>query len=86
MPIAMAVECRQILRNGSSRFSKEPALAETKHLRSASSDLGFANSSSTRAVSSCSLTRGYQPTCLGSGNRKERTHHDRIDSRALTWK
>lgn len=51
-PIAIGVEMRHILRKGSSKFSNEPALAETKHLRSASSDLALASWSSTRAVSS----------------------------------
>lgn len=55
-PMVMVFEIRQILSNGSRRFSNELALAETKHFRSASMDLGFVSSSSTRAVSSSSLS------------------------------
>ena len=37
-PIVSGLETRQILRSGSSKFSNELALAETKHLSNASSD------------------------------------------------
>lgn len=54
-PIVSGLEMRQILRSGSSRFSNELALAETKHLSSTSSDSGLSSWSSILAVSSCSL-------------------------------
>jgi len=57
VPIVMRVDIRQILRKGSRRFSNELALADTKHLRSASSASGFMSSSSNRAVSSWSQDR-----------------------------
>lgn len=40
-PMVSGFEIRQILRSGSSRFSNEFALAETKHLSSASTDSDF---------------------------------------------
>ena len=55
MDIVTGVERRVILRNGSKRFSNEFALAVTKQFSRASIDCGSINSSSTRAVSSCSL-------------------------------
>ena len=60
--IVMLDDIRQILRRGSSRFSNELAFAETKQLRRASIDLGFSNSSSTLAVSSCSLSYSLNNT------------------------
>ena len=54
-PMVSAFEIRQILRSGSSRFSNELALAETKHLSSASSDSDLTSRSSILAVSSCNL-------------------------------
>jgi len=56
-PIVTGVDSRIILSNGSSRFSKELALHETKHLRSESMDSCLTSSSSTRAVSSCRQER-----------------------------
>lgn len=55
--IVTGVDRRVILRKGSSRFSKEFALAATKHCSKALIDSGFTSSSSTREVSSCNLQK-----------------------------
>lgn len=55
IPIVMPLDRRQIFKKGSNRFSKELALAVTKHLRRDSSAFSLVSTSSTRAVSSCSL-------------------------------
>lgn len=55
MAIAIGVDMRNIFRNGSSRFSNEFVFADTKQLSIAVVDSDVTSSSSTRAVSSCSL-------------------------------
>lgn len=50
--MVIRVESRHIFNNGSSRFSKELALDETKQVRRDSNPADFVSSSSRRAVSS----------------------------------
>lgn len=82
MPTATGLERRHILRNGSRRFSKELALALTKHFNNASSDWGLTSSSSIRAVSSCSLETVRSRDYITSVS----AYQDKTASNALTWK
>lgn len=82
MLIVTAEEIRQILRNGSRRFSNELAFAATNALSKDCDASGWAKMSSTRAVSSCNLRIEWEMVSYELGS----IHQANIASKALTWK